>query len=81
MEILNMRLFLGSVVWLRTNTPLEVKGKKGGGAAEMWSLDHPLTLIRMVGGVYDSLNFEQKLLKTAWSKNIFHPWYIPNKMC
>ncbi len=25
----------------------------------------------MAGGVYDSLNFEQKQLKMAWSKNIF----------
>ncbi len=30
-----------------------------------------LTLIRMAGGIYDSLNFEQKQLKMAWSKNIF----------
>ncbi len=33
----------------------------------------------MAGGVYDSQNFEQKLLKMAWSKNIFYPRSILQK--
>jgi hypothetical protein len=37
--------------------------------------------IPMAGGVYDSLNFKQKQLKMAWSKNIFSPRSIPHKMC
>jgi hypothetical protein len=39
-----------------------------------------LTLMRMAGGIYDSLNFEQKQLKTAGSKATFLPRSIPHKM-
>jgi hypothetical protein len=40
-----------------------------------------LTLIRMAGGIYDSPNFKQILLKMACIKNIFIlDLHIPNKM-
>jgi hypothetical protein len=40
-----------------------------------------LTLIWMAWGIYDSLNFEQKQLNMAWSKNSFYSMSIPYKMC
>ncbi len=38
------------------------------------------TLIQVLDGVYDSWNFEQISIKTAWNKNIFDLHLIPNKM-
>ncbi len=39
-----------------------------------------LTLIWIAPGICDSLNFEQRQLKMAWSKNIFYSISIPHKI-